>query len=76
MSMTSRVECLMPKIILSREAAGSFATSAASEYMKMSQQLEKIVESKEVLAAGGSTIVSSKSSSLCVCKVYHSIYSV
>ena len=45
-SMTSRVECLMPKIILSREATGSFATSAASEYMKMSQQLEKIVESK------------------------------
>ena len=31
----------MPKIILSGEAAGSFATSAASEYMKMLEQLKE-----------------------------------
>ena len=33
LSMSLKVAALMPKIIPSREAAGSFATSAPSEYM-------------------------------------------
>lgn len=40
LSMSLKVAALMPKIIPGREAAGSFATSAASEYMKRLEQLE------------------------------------